>query len=59
MEALPQASGDEQAKMPEVRFGHLAVDAAGPVAPWLKTVGDLAKRYSSPRPALVALLATQ
>jgi hypothetical protein len=38
---LPQASGEEQPKTPEVRFRHIVVDAAEPADPWLKTVGDL------------------
>ena len=38
---LPQASGEDQPKTPEVPFRHVIVDAAGPATPWLKTAGDL------------------
>ncbi len=37
---LPQASGEDQPRTPEVPFRHVVVDAAGPTTPWLKTAGD-------------------
>ena len=38
---LPQTTEQGQVKMREIPFRHMVVDAAGPVDPWLKTVGDL------------------